>query len=137
MTKKSDALITSAIVNSPEAIKPNISEIARSTGLSRNTIGNAFKRVWESARVRFVISPGVNSTPERAVIAVKLLDNSREAINAAKQVIAKCTNVCEILVVEGTDADLMVKVVAGSVDDFSKSLFDLKEVAFVASANVA
>ena len=137
MTRKSEKSVAQAIVANANAVKPNIAEIVRLTGLSRNTAGKSFWNVWANKKMRFFLPDNSEINVERALVSAKLSSSDRGTIGATKRQLSHCPNVCEVLVVEGEHVDLLIGLVAKNHSEFSDSLFRIKEIETVHSANVA
>ncbi len=129
--------IISALLRNESALKPNVAELMRTTGLSRNTIHRAFESVWPTAKVRFVFPNDESRDLERALVAIKLVQSKRSFIDSIREKLLQIHGLCEVLVVEGRDTDLIAKLIAQNPTSFSNLLFDIKELDYVESAEVA
>ena len=134
--------ISNLLASNKEAMKPNITELMRNTGLSRNSISKIFREVWANVKIRFVFTDEENKCAEalnleRAFIAIKLVANDIENITSFRSKLFAIDGVCEVLIIEGTEIDFLVKIVTPNSSTFSKLLFELKELDGVKNSDIA
>lgn len=125
------------ILENPTALKINASEIERTTGISRSTVSRMAPEILNALRMIYCVTSSSDKGVEKAFILVKLHGNSRSQIDGFFQKVKRLNFFFEMLVVEGTNSDLLIKLIAPTPVEFKEALFKLKDCKEVARADIA
>ena len=129
--------LVEALVTHPEALKVNARAVARRTGMARQTITRHFSDVRKTLHLHYVAPTEVRVYFESAFIAMKLVDNAEREMYRLKTKLLQEPNVFSLYFVEGTNYDILVKVIAKNHSSFHQFHKSLKNIDNVKSADLA